>query len=571
MKQGQHSTAASKMPTPINPDKLDYHLKRIGYDKKKTEFLVDGFRHGFRLKHEGELTQEEPCNDPSIAEHPEAAKEKIQSEVDKGRMKGPFDTPPFSNFHISPIKLREKTEKGKFRLIHNLSWPYDETSVNGGITEEHKEVKYSSIYVAMKLIMKHKRGAVTRKTDIKDAFKLMPVHPDDHWKLGLKLNGKYYYDITLPMGCASSCQIFEEFTTALQAIAQHDIVQDMTHYLDDFFFIDDLKQVAESNADKFDEICEDIGIPQAPNKKTKPNHITEFLGVNLDSKYWTATLPMDKVQRYREETEQTLGKSKITQGELQQLVGKLAFASLVVPARAFLRRLLNKTSSTAKKNSLVKITAGMREDLKTWLTFLQHYNGVTFFRSLQVVPSTHINMGADASKIGYGATFGKYWIQEKYEGDWRRMFDKSEIGITILELYPIYALMGVFGHKLKNSTVVFHSDNTGVVEVINKQTSTSEVAMRIVRPLVLLLIKHNVSLRSMHVPGIENIVPDTISRFQETEDFLKEHGMNPSPEKIPEEYRSNNFKIRPKRMSTKPGAKQPGPCTKPNGTNSRDS
>ena len=122
------------MPTPINPDKLDYHLKRIGYDKKKTEFLVDGFRHGFRLKHEGELTQEEPCNDPSIAEHPEAAKEKIQSEVDKGRMKGPFDTPPFSNFHISPIKLREKTEKGKFRLIHNLSWPYDETSVNGGIT-----------------------------------------------------------------------------------------------------------------------------------------------------------------------------------------------------------------------------------------------------------------------------------------------------------------------------------------------------------------------------------------------------------------------------------------------------
>ena len=83
----------------------------------------------------------------------------------------------------------------------------------------------------MKLIMKHKRGAVTRKTDIKDAFKLMPVHPDDHWKLGLKLNGKYCYDVTLPMGCASSCQIFEEFTTALQAIAQHDIGQDMTHYL----------------------------------------------------------------------------------------------------------------------------------------------------------------------------------------------------------------------------------------------------------------------------------------------------------------------------------------------------
>ena len=46
-----------------------------------------------------------------------------------------------------------------------------------------------------------------------------------------------------------------------------------------------------------------------------------------------------------------------------------------------------------KNNSWVKVTAGMREDLKTWFTFLQQYNRVTFFRSLQVIPSTHINTG----------------------------------------------------------------------------------------------------------------------------------------------------------------------------------
>ena len=84
-------------------------------------------------------------------------------------------------------------------------------------------------------------------------------------------------------------------------------------------------------------------------------------------------------------------------------------------------------------------------------------------------------MGADASRIGYGATFGKCWIQEKYEGDWRRMFDNSKIGITTLELYHIYARIGVFGRKLRNSTVVFHSGNTGMVDVINKQTTSSRV------------------------------------------------------------------------------------------------
>ena len=68
--------------------------------------------------------------------------------------------PPFEKFHVSPIKLRKKTEPGKFRLIHNLSWPYDETSVNGGIEEKYKEVNYSSVHVAIKMIMNHKKGAV---------------------------------------------------------------------------------------------------------------------------------------------------------------------------------------------------------------------------------------------------------------------------------------------------------------------------------------------------------------------------------------------------------------------------
>ena len=545
------------MPTPVSPDRLEHHLKRIKYDPNKTKFLVDGFRYGFKIKHEGTLTEEEPDNDQSIRDYPQAAKEKIDGEVSKGRMMGPFDTPPFEKFHVSPIKLRKKVELGKFRLIHNLSWPYDETSVNGGIDEKHKEVNYSSVHVAIKMIMKHEKGVVTRKTDIKDAFKLIPVHPDDHWKLGLKLQGKYYYDVTLPMGCGSSCQIFEEFTTALEAIAKHDIDQEMTHYLDDFFFVDPTVARSLENRVKFDEICEDIGIPQAPNKKTDPATDTEFLGVKLDSKSWTASLPLQKLEAYTQEVEKALKCKKLKQHELQELVGKLAFASLVVPARAFLRRLLDRTNSMANRNSKVKVTVGMREDLATWLQFLKQYNGTTFFRALEVLPSTYLNMGADASKEGYGATFGKRWIQERYTGDWRALFEDKKIGITILELYPIYALIGVFGHKLRNATVLFHSDNTGVVEVLNKQTSSSRVAMRIVRPLVLLLIKHNIALRSVHVPGINNVVPDTISRFQETPEFLRQNNMLPHPEEIPHQFKSSNFKIKQTKTCSKPGAQPP--------------
>ncbi len=36
----------------------------------------------------------------------------------------------------------------------------------------------------------------------------------------------------------------------------------------------------------------------------------------------------------------------------------------------------------------------------------EQFNGVTFFRALSIIPDNHINMGAEASKAGYGATFG---------------------------------------------------------------------------------------------------------------------------------------------------------------------
>jgi hypothetical protein len=533
------------MPTPIDPDRLEFHLNRIGYDKAKTQYLVDGFKNGFRLNQAGDLGNAEPEVDQSIKDNMQAARQKIDKEVETGRMMGPFDQPPFENFHLSPIKMREKSEKGKFRLIHNLSWPYDETSINGGIEDEHKSVSYSSVAQAIKLVMQKPKGSVTRKTDIKDAFKIIPVHPDEYHKLGLKFDGKYYYDVTLPMGGASSCQIFEDFSTALQAISEHDIEdQGITHYLDDFFFVDDNIVVSLANKAKFDALCEDLGVPQAPHKMTPPSLVTEFLGINIDSGEWKASLPQEKVQDGVELLRGASVTNKMTLLAVQSLVGKLSFASTVVPARAFLRRLIDKMRGVTKPWYRIKVTLGMLQDMKTWLDFMRDFNGVTFFRALNIVSDDHINMGADASKAGYGATFGKYWVQEKYKGDWVKMFEKGHIGITTLELYPILVLIGMFGHKVKNSTVVFHSDNDGVVKVLNKQSSSNKIIMSIVRPLVLLLMRHNIMLRSKHIPGLKNVLCDLISRFQATPEVLSRYGMKMKPEEVPDRFKCSNFKLR---------------------------
>lgn len=59
------------------------------------------------------------------------------------------------------------------------------------------------------------------KTDIEDAFRVIPIHPADYYLLGFTWEGQYYYDKCLPMGASSSCQIFESFSSALQWVMEN--------------------------------------------------------------------------------------------------------------------------------------------------------------------------------------------------------------------------------------------------------------------------------------------------------------------------------------------------------------
>ena len=532
--------------TPVNHERLKFHLDAIGYDKVKTKYLVEGFKNGFRLDHDSPVSSAVPNNDPSIQSHHSIVQEKLDAEIAAGRLAGPFTSPPFPNCHISPLKIVPKSTPGKFRLIQNLSWPYDDSSINSNIPQESKSVDYVSIRKAIKLIMTFPKGSYTRKTDIQHAFKIIPIHPSDHHKLVFKFNGLYYYDITLPMGAGSACRIFEAFSTALQAIFDFHSVEGglSVHYLDDFFFIDITKWASIANTTVFDNLCLDIGVPQAPDKKTPPSHVTPFLGITLDSLKWFATLPLDKLNNYLSSVHAVISRKSISQKELQSVVGKLSSAAAVVPARAFLRRLISKIPSGVSRFP-IKVTSSMLQDLYAWIEFMTHYNGVTFFRAIAVLPDFHLNMGADASKQGYGATYGSYWIQERYPRSWRTIFEDKEIGITVLELFPILPLIATFGHKIKNSSILFHSDNQGVVDIINKQTSNSKkpMIMNIVRALVLLLMNHNIQLRSKHVPGNENHLCDCISRFQVTPSILKQHKMKLVPSQVPHRYSSATFKL----------------------------
>ena len=91
----------------------------------------------------------------------------------------------------------------------------------------------------------------------------------------------------------------------------------------------------------------------------------------------------------------------------------------------------------------------------------------------------------------------------------------------------------VFGNAVKNKKVLFHCDNAAVCEIINSQTSKCERVMDLVRSMVLRCLHLNAFIKAQHIPGVKNIIADSLSRFQMG--IFRENAprADPFPTKIP--------------------------------------
>jgi hypothetical protein len=74
----------------------------------------------------------------------------------KKRIAGPFNNPPLENSTCSPLGLVPISENGKFRLVHDLSFPKG-NSVNSNILPKNSVVQCDGIDTAIKLAKKFGR------------------------------------------------------------------------------------------------------------------------------------------------------------------------------------------------------------------------------------------------------------------------------------------------------------------------------------------------------------------------------------------------------------------------------
>lgn len=90
-----------RLPTPVKIKPLIELLS--GYEPSIIQFLISGFSHGFPLHYKGEHRVFEARNLLSALQNPEIVDMKLGKELAAARLAGPFVSPPFLSFYVSPI------------------------------------------------------------------------------------------------------------------------------------------------------------------------------------------------------------------------------------------------------------------------------------------------------------------------------------------------------------------------------------------------------------------------------------------------------------------------------------
>ena len=199
------------------------------------------------------------------------------------------------------------------------------------------------------------------KLNLKSAYRIVPVHPQDHHLLAVSWEGETYVDCALPFGLRSAPKIFSAVADMISWALHVAGIPHQLHYLDDFLFL------GAPNTDEGEralelalQIFEFLGIPVAAHKTEGPSTCVTFLGILIDTVRCELRLPVEKLQRLQALLHSWCSGEAHTKKELESLLGHLCYAaSIVRPGRTFLRELFGLLRKVGLPHHYVRLNAGV--------------------------------------------------------------------------------------------------------------------------------------------------------------------------------------------------------------------
>ena len=480
----------------------------IGSDPSKSD-LLDCIKYGFPIGYMGPISDTTSTpNHPSAEQYKAHVDSFVDKEMGLGAMQGPFPTPPFAPWsHVSPLMTRPKKDTEARRIISDMTYP-SENSINAfifkntvnGIVRNHS---LPTVQQAVSHLATVGNGAYLSSIDISRAYKNLVTDPADYPLLCLKWDSQYFLDLSVPFGSRASASHMQRVADVIvEILAKNGVYSRM--YLDDLLIISPTLSRANKDYDMARHLLADLGLPEAKEKLQPPAHTVQWLGVDINARNMTISVPPAKLQEVKGKIVYYSKRRSMSRKQLQSLLGVLLHvAKCVNSARLFVSRLLD--SLRAMKGKYLNINAGMRADLLWFMEFSVSWNGIG------IIPKPHPTARTffvDACGSGVGGTDG----QQAYAAQVCPTSDQIS-NITHLEATNVVVALHTFiSEKDRGSHICIKCDNEAAVQVFSNGKGTDRILTDAARACWMIQAAFDLTISYDHVPGKDNGVADALSR-----------------------------------------------------------
>ena len=458
------------------------------------------------------------ANTPTVRQHEAVVRHRLREYMAFGAVAELPSTTDMSDLCVQPLHVIIKAGK-KPRLVIDLS-----RNLNKHLRNDC--FHYSSVDDAVEA--SHK-GCWYGKLDLSNCFLSFPLHPSVRRYFVFRFDGRLYQFRSMPFGLNTAPHVCTQLLSVVNFALKRAGICDI-RYLDDFFLIARSRPDMQRDLALAQSIISQFGLVVNPDKTEGPSQRLSFLGVQLDSIEQTLSCTPARVSELTSLLRALRRERVVTRRHAESLIGKLSFAAKVLPgARPFMRRMLDTVHvcKSRRPTHPLRIDPGFRADVKFWLSHFASWNGRQQWRSSRASPFV---FATDASLNGFGFYLESTpascpvdttaWPQHLrvgagYSGTYspaHAHLHQSHTQIGWLELLAVVACTTTYAPHLTGQSIVFHVDNQSDVHIINRQATRSKQLAPLLRQLYALALEHNLSIRAVHRPGVDNILADFLSR-----------------------------------------------------------
>ena len=407
---------------------------------------------------------------------------------------------------VSQLFLVPKKDGG-FRPVINLK------ALHTFIQEEHYKMEN---FHMIKELVRPQEWLV--KVDLKDAYFLVPVHPDHHRFLQFQWLGQTYQFCCLPFGLSCAPRVFTKLMKPVVAFLRERGMR-LIIYLDDILVISSSQEEAREYVLLIRDLFSSLGLINNEKKsQLVPSQEVVFLGYLISTVTMNISLPSEKMRKIQQEATHLLKAASVSIQQIAAFIGMTNAAKQAIPMAPMYHRqlqaLINRVIPLAGSelqamrqsyHNQVELTVEAREELTLWSQAARNHNAAPI-----IIPPPDLVIETDASLVGWGARC----LDQRTGGLWS--VKEQELHINALELTAVLLAIQTFTKERKHQHILVRTDNTTAKSYINHIGGThSPTVNAITLSIWNWCLEHHLHLSAEYFPGVENQIVDAESRHSE--------------------------------------------------------